>query len=68
MDAPNLPPVPLPPLNNVINLLAQPQNPPIASDIIALHQYKKDITVAHGKYKVHLMYLMLHVVTKYGPI
>jgi hypothetical protein len=65
--AANLPPVPLPPLNNVINLPAQPQNPPVASDIVASHRYKKDIIVAHGKYKVHLTHLLLRVVIEYGP-
>jgi hypothetical protein len=42
-------PIPLPPLNNVINLPPQPQNPPIAGDIAAAQQYKKDIIVMHGK-------------------
>jgi hypothetical protein len=59
MAAPNPPPVPLPPLNNVINLPAQPQNPPIASDIVASHRYKKDIIVAHGKYKSYVSYVAL---------
>ena len=43
------PPIPLPPLNDVINLPPQPQNPPVARDIAAAQQYKKNIIVAHGK-------------------
>ena len=47
--AANLPPVALPPVNNVINLPNQPQNPPVAADIAAARQYKKSVLVAHGK-------------------
>jgi len=44
-----LPPVALPPLNNIVNLPPQPQNPPVASDVVASHKYMKDIVVAHGE-------------------
>jgi hypothetical protein len=46
--APPIPPVALPPLNNIINLPPQPQNPPVDRDIVVGHHYKKDIIVAHG--------------------
>jgi hypothetical protein len=44
-----LPPVALPPLNNIINLPPKPQNPPVASDIAASYRYKKDIEIAYGR-------------------
>jgi hypothetical protein len=44
-----LPPVALPPLNNIINLPPKPQNPPVASDIAASNRYKKDIEIAYGR-------------------
>lgn len=43
-----LPPVALPPLNGIIDLPPEPQNPPVASDIAASQSYKKDVMVAHG--------------------
>jgi hypothetical protein len=43
-----IPAIALPPLNNVINLPPLPQNPPVASDIVASHIYTKEITIAHG--------------------
>ena len=42
------PPIALPPFNNVINLPPQPENPPVASDIVAAHKYKKEVIIAHG--------------------
>lgn len=43
------PPVALPPVNNIIQLPPQPQNPPVAADIAASQRYKRDAIAAHGK-------------------
>jgi hypothetical protein len=43
-----IPPIALPPFTNVINLPPPPQNPLVASDIVASHRYTKEITIAHG--------------------
>jgi hypothetical protein len=44
------PPVALPPINDIIELPPEPQNPPTAGDIEASLSYKHDISlaVAHG--------------------
>ncbi|KIM73380.1 hypothetical protein PILCRDRAFT_15286 [Piloderma croceum F 1598] len=46
--APPIPPVALPPLNNIINLPPQPQNPPVDRDVVVGYHYNKDIVVAHA--------------------
>lgn len=42
-----LPPGALPPLNNVVNLPAQPGNPPSIEDVMAACTYCREITIAH---------------------
>ena len=54
--APAIPPVPLPPFNNIINLPPQPQNPPVSKDVVDGHWYKEDMIVAHGMQNQHDSY------------
>jgi hypothetical protein len=54
--APAIPPVALPPLNNIINLPPQPQNPPVDRDVAVGHKYQTDMIVAHGMRNQHDSY------------
>jgi hypothetical protein len=46
--APAIPPVPRPPLNNIINLPPLPENPPVSKNVVEGYRYKEDMAVAHG--------------------
>ncbi|KIM91120.1 hypothetical protein PILCRDRAFT_1323 [Piloderma croceum F 1598] len=45
--APAIPPVPRPPLNNIINLPPLPENPPVSKNVVEGYRYKEDMAVAH---------------------
>jgi hypothetical protein len=41
-------PIALPPLNNVVNLPPQPQNPPSAVNVVEGRKYLGEIKIAYG--------------------
>jgi len=54
--APAIPPVPRPPLNNIINLPPLPENPPVSKNVVDGYKYKEDMAVAHGMQNQHDSY------------
>jgi hypothetical protein len=54
--APAIPPVPRPPLNNIINLPPLPENPPVSKNVVDGYRFKEDMVVAHGMQNQHDSY------------